>query len=205
MILEIRDNALAISGLLVNKVGGKSVYPYQPDGIWDELSTKSWAYKYLQQPGEGLYRRSLYTIWKRTAPPPSMLIFDIADRGVCTVRRKPTSTPLQALVLLNDPQFIEAGRVVAERLIQQEIDTTTRLNNAFRLATGRFPDDAEKNMLNEFYRQEFRKFSENKSDALAFLSTGESSWDKELNPSEVAALGVVVNSIMNTSEAFTKN
>ena len=201
----IRDNALAISGLLVNKVGGESVYPYQPDGIWDELSTKSWAYKYLQEPGEGLYRRSLYTIWKRTAPPPSMLIFDIADRGVCTVRRKPTSTPLQALVLLNDPQFIEAGRVVAERLIQHEGDTSIRLNTAFRLATGRLPDDTEKNMLNEFYREEFRKFSANKEDALAFLSTGESSWDKALNPSEVAALGVVVNSIMNTSEAFTKN
>jgi len=201
----IRDNALAISGLLVNKIGGKSVYPYQPAGIWDELSTKSWAYKYLQESGEGLYRRSLYTIWKRTAPPPSMLIFDIADRGVCTVRRKPTSTPLQALVLLNDPQFIEAGRVVAEHLIQHENDTTKRLNMAFRLATGRFPDDTEKNILNEFYKEELKKFDKNKEDALAFLSIGESRWDEKLNPSEIAALGVVVNSVMNTNDAFTKN
>ena len=114
----IRDNALAVSGLLVNKQGGESVYPYQPEGLWDGLTTKTWAYKYLQDEGEGLYRRSLYTIWKRQAPPPSMQLFDIQNRGVCRVRRRPSSTPLQALVLLNDPQYVEASRVLAERLIK---------------------------------------------------------------------------------------
>src|SRR5690606_31462409 len=108
----VRDNALAISGLLVEKIGGESVYPYQPEGLWDELSDKSWRYPYLQTKGEGLYRRSIYTIWKRTSPPPSMLIFDMPQRGECTVRRAATSTPLQALVLLNDPQFVEASRVL---------------------------------------------------------------------------------------------
>ncbi|MEZ4903836.1 MAG: DUF1553 domain-containing protein [Spirosomataceae bacterium] len=102
----IRDNALATSGLLVNQIGGKSVYPYQPAGLWDEISEKSWRYPYLQTPGEGLYRRSIYTIWKRTSPPPSLLIFDAPDRSFCTVKRRTTSTPLQALVLLNDPQMI---------------------------------------------------------------------------------------------------
>ena len=97
----IRDNALAISELLVKKIGGVSVYPYQPEGVWEP----GWFYEYLQEPGEGLYRRSLYTFWKRGAPPPSMMIFDIADRDVCTVKRTISNTPLQALVLLNDPQY----------------------------------------------------------------------------------------------------
>jgi len=132
------------------------------------------------------------------------LIFDIADRGVCTVRRKATSTPLQALVLLNDPQFVEAGRVMAEQLIRTESNAPNRLNKAFRLATGRLPDDKEKNILNEFYNEELIRFGVNREDALAFLSTGESQWDEELNPSEIAALGVVVNAIMNTNEGFTR-
>lgn len=200
----IRDNALAISGLLVDKTGGESVYPYQPDGLWDELSNKSWRYPYLQKPGDGLYRKSLYTIWKRTSPPPSMLIFDIADRGVCTVRRKPTSTPLQALVLLNDPQFVEAARVLSEKLILKESDSVTRLKTAFRMTTGRKPDQFELDLLNEFYNEELENFEQNQDDALAFLSTGNSQWNENLDPTEVAALGVVVNSIMNTDEGFTR-
>ena len=129
----IRDNALAVSGLLVNQQGGESVYPYQPEGLWDGLTTKHWAYRYLQEPGDGLYRRSLYSIWKRASPPPGMLIFDVADRGVCTVRRKISNTPLQALALLNDPQYVEASRVLAEQLITTEEDTSARLTKAFRL------------------------------------------------------------------------
>ncbi len=198
----IRDNALAISGLLVDKIGGKSVYPYQPAGLWDILSQDR--YKYLQEPGEGLYRRSIYTIWKRTNPPPSMLIFDIADRGVCTVRRTPTNTPLQALVLLNDPQFLEAGRIIAEQILRDNYHENTNLQTAFRLTTGRLPDKLEKEMLDEFYAKELEKFIKNKNDALAFLNTGETHWDEELNPSEIAALGVVVNAIMNTNEGFTR-
>lgn len=200
----IRDNALAVSGLLVEKLGGESVYPYQPSGLWETLTRKGWAYKYLQEPGDGLYRRSLYTVWKRTSPPPSMMIFDIADRGVCTVKREPTSTPLQALVMLNDPQFVEASRVLAENIIREEKDQKSRLNTAFRVTTGRKPDKVEKNILNKFYKEELDNFNENKEQALAYLDTGEKPWDRNLDPSQIAALGVVVNSIMNTDEGFTR-
>lgn len=200
----IRDNALAISGLLVNRIGGESVYPYQPEGIWDALTNKGWAYKYLQEPGDGLYRRSLYTIWKRTAPPPSMLIFDIADRGVCTVQRKRSNTPLQALVLLNDPQFIEAARVLAEKIIQDKNEPSERLQVAFRMITGRIPDKDELDLLLEFYESELIKFKSKEEDALDFLSIGESTWEKELNPSEIAGLAIVINSTMNTNEGFTR-
>ncbi len=200
----IRDNALAISGLLVDKKGGASVYPYQPPGIWDGLTNKSWAYKYLQEPGEGLYRRSLYTIWKRTAPPPSMLIFDIADRGVCTVRRSTTSTPLQALVLLNDPQFVEAARVLAERLVREGTPLSDRLTKAFRLVTGRTPNSREKQLMKAFYREEFDEFSQDQEAARAYLNTGAYDWDRSLDANEIAALGIVVNGLMNTDEGFTK-
>lgn len=200
----IRDNALAISGLLVDRMGGPSVYPYQPAGIWDGLTRKKWAYKYLQEPGDGLYRRSLYTIWKRTSPPPSLLIFDAADRGVCTVRRKTTSTPLQALVLLNDPQYIEASCRLAEKLIQREPTTPMRLQNAFRLVTGRFPELKEQQILASFYQEEYDRFEKDPTAAKAFIATGESDWDRDLNPSEIAALGVVVNSILNTDEGYTR-
>ncbi len=200
----IRDNALAISGLLVNKIGGKSVYPYQPEGLWDELTTKGWAYKYLQKPGEELYRRSLYTIWKRTAPPPSMLIFDVADRGVCTVKRQTTNTPLQALVLLNDPQFIEAARVMSEQLIIKSKNSEERLQTAFRMITGRKADNQEIKLLNNFYEDELENFTKNNKKALDFLSTGEQPWNRKLNPIEIAALGVVTNAIMNTDEAIMR-
>src|SRR5262249_52596229 len=104
---EIRDNALAVSGLLSPKIGGRSARPYQPEGLWEESGTSA---HYTPDHGEGLYRRSLYTFWKRTAPPPTMLIFDAPSREVCLVRRETTTTPLQALVMLNDPQFVEAAR-----------------------------------------------------------------------------------------------
>ena len=201
----IRDNALAISGLLAEEVGGPSVYPYQPEGLWDELSNKSWRYQYLQEPGDGLYRRSLYTIWKRTAPPPSMLIFDAPERGVCTVRRRATSTPLQALVLLNDPQYLEAARVLAERLIKEnQQDTTQQLEKAFRLITGRSPEEPEISMLTEFYAKEINRFENNPQDALAYLSIGEAELDQSLPTVQVAALATVSNAIMNTNEAYTR-
>lgn len=201
----IRDNALAISGLLVDKIGGESVYPYQPPGLWEALSTKGWRYRYLQEPGEGLYRRSLYTIWKRTAPPPSMLIFDIADRGVCTVQRTTTSTPLQALVLLNDPQFVEASRVLAEGLLKEGLVLDKMLNKAFRMVTGRLPDEKEAHIIQDFYTKEYESFSQNSDDALAYLGVGEKEWDDSLDPAKLSALGVVVNGMMNTAEAYFRN
>ncbi|MDP4680189.1 MAG: DUF1553 domain-containing protein, partial [Cyclobacteriaceae bacterium] len=114
------------------------------------------------------------------------------------------STPLQALVLLNDPQYVEASRVLAENIIRIEKEDENRLNTAFRVTTGRMPDEVEKSILSDFYKEELNNFSENKEKALAYLDTGEKPWDQNLNPSEIAALGVVVNSIMNTDEGFTK-
>lgn len=201
----IRDNALAISGLLVDKIGGKSTYPYQPEGLWDEISDKSWRYKYMQEPGEGLYRRSLYTIRKRSSPPPSMQIFDAPDRGVCVVKRRKTSSPLQALVLLNDPQYLEASRVLAERMMQENpADTTQQLILAFRLITGRKPDKKELKLLSAFYKSELYRFKKNPEDANAYLNIGASERKANLNAAPLAALATTANSIMNTSEAYTK-
>src|SRR5690606_18627819 len=170
----IRDNALAISGLLVDSLGGESVYPYQPAGLWDELSNKSWRYRYLQEPGPGLYRRSIYTIWKRTSPPPSMLIFDVPNRGECMVRRQETSTPLQALVLLNDPQYLEAARAIAEKVMNQlPRDTEKQLELAFRLITGRIPRGDETELLHQYLKEETKHFEENPEAALQYLSVGE--------------------------------
>ena len=201
----IRDNALAISGLLVEKVGGKSTYPYQPEGLWDEISNKGWRYPYLQKPGEGLYRRSIYTIWKRTSPPPSMLIFDIADRDVCTVRRRPTNTPLQALVLLNDPQYQEAARCLAQEVMRsEEGNISAQLTKSFRLVFGRHPDSEELDHLLDFYQKEKEKYEKRPEDALAYLGVGEMTRDSTLPTASLAAMGVLVNGLMNTYEGTIK-
>ena len=200
----VRDNALAISGLLSSRIGGPSVYPYQPEGLWDELSDKWWRYKYKQKPGEGLYRRSLYTIWKRSSGPPSMQIFDVGDRGVCTVKRRETSTPLQALVLLNDPQFVEASYILAEKLINELGDNPEKcLLQAFRLSTGRSPLEGEIRVLKNFHDDEIARFSTNIKDAIAYLNMGETKINSSSEPVKVAALATVINGIMNTSEGYT--
>ena len=201
----LRDNALAVSGLLVDKLGGNSVYPYQPAGLWDEISNKPWRYPYLQEPGEGLYRRSIYTVWKRTSPPPSMMIFDAPDRSFCTVGRRSTSTPLQALVLLNDPQMIEAARVMAEKINKKESRPIVRLTTAFRTLLGRLPDEKEKKMLTTFYQQQKTKYAKRKADAIAYLDTGELPRDTSLDPAETAALAFVISGLMNTSEGYSRN
>ncbi|GGN03878.1 hypothetical protein GCM10010967_43400 [Dyadobacter beijingensis] len=201
----IRDNSLSISGLLVHKIGGKSVYPYQPAGLWDELSDKVWRYKYHQEPGEGLYRRSLYTIWKRTSPPPSMLIFDAPERGECVVKRRSTSTPLQALVMLNDPQYVEAARTLAERVLHAcKNNDTEPTNLVFRLVTGRRPDRREQRIIGDFYAGELKRFRAQPAQALEYLRTGERQWDRALKPEEIAALATVSNAIMNTDEGYTR-
>lgn len=201
----IRDNSLAISGLLVRRIGGRSVYPYQPAGLWDELSDKVWRYKYQQEPGEGLYRRSLYTIWKRTSPPPSMLIFDAPERGECVAKRRSTSTPLQALVLLNDPQYVEASRVLAEKVLHEcKSGGVNATSLAFRLIAGRNPDRMEQKILADFYTEELKRFRAQPAQALEYLRTGERKWDMTLPPAEIAALATVSNSIMNTDEGHTR-
>ncbi len=202
----IRDNALALSGLLVPKTGGPSVYPYQPEGLWDELSNKSWRYPYLQKPGEGLYRRSLYTIWKRTAPPPAMQIFDIANRDLCTVRRKETSTPLQALVLLNDPQYQEAARKIAERIFALEpMEIAAQMALVFQIVLGREGSEVELERILAFYLEEKNWYEQHPEEALAYLSVGASEWNPILSPASLTALGLTINSLMNTAEAYTRN
>ncbi|EPR69856.1 DUF1553 domain-containing protein [Cyclobacterium qasimii] len=198
----VRDNALSISGLLAQNTASESAYPYQPEGLWDEITTKSWRYRYLQEPGDGLYRRSLYTIWKRTSGPPSMMIFDVSDRSECKVRRTETSTPLQALVLLNDPQFVEAARVAAEKLMK-EYRPEEQLAKAFKLSTGRQADAQEMEIIQQFYQEEEERFGLNKSDAMAYLSTGSKPLDSSLDPVRVASLATVINGIMNTTEGYT--
>ncbi len=201
----VRDNALAISGLLSPRIGGPSVYPYQPEGLWDEISNKPWRYEYKQQPGEGLYRRSLYTIWKRTSAPPSMQIFDVGDRSVCMVKRGQTSTPLQALVLLNDPQFIEASYILAENIIEKvgEGNTEKQLQQVFQVSTGRLPRKDEMDVLTSFLKDELNRFTLNEKDAVAYLNTGETKIKITSDPVQVAALATVVNGIMNTYEGYT--
>jgi len=201
----IRDNALKISGLLVPKIGGKSVYPYQPEGLWD-LSDKSWRYRYPNEKGDGLYRRSLYTFWKRSAPPPAMLIFDTPNRDLCSVKRTLTSSPLQALLLLNDPQYIEAARGLAENVMKtsgKQLDI--KLNILFRTVTGRKIQSRELETLKRFYREEKDKFSKNPNKAIAYLQTGEKPLNRQLNFVETAALASVASGIMNTAEAITIN
>lgn len=201
----IRDNALAISNLLVKKIGGKSVYPYQPKDLWD-LSDKKWKYRYPQEKGEGLYRRSMYTFWKRTAPPPSMLIFDTPNRDLCAVRRTLTSSPLQALVMLNDPQMIEAARVLAQyHILNDGEEAEEQLPLVFRKITGRIITNKELETLKRFYGEEKEKFSQNPQSALSYLKTGEHPLPPKIDITATAALTSVISGIMNTAEAITIN
>src|SRR5438105_7468561 len=145
---QIRDNALYVSGLLIEKMGGRGVRPYQPEGIWEAVGyTASNTAKFTQDHGEALYRRSLYTFWKRTAPPPSLIIFDAPSRERFCTRRERTDTPLQALVTMNDIQFVEAARHFGERLIQNGTTPEQRIDFGFRAVTSRHPSKSEMTTL----------------------------------------------------------
>src|SRR5258708_17480231 len=138
----VRDNALDVAGLLDTRIGGPSVYPYQPKGLWEEMAFGGGfsGQTYTPSTGEDLYRRSMYTVWKRTVPPPSLTTFDAPDREKCTARRTITNTPLQALVLLNDPTYVEAARALAQRMMKESGPSPKdRVSFAFRLATDRTP------------------------------------------------------------------
>ncbi|MCB0685214.1 MAG: DUF1553 domain-containing protein [Saprospiraceae bacterium] len=202
----IRDNALASSGLLVKEIGGESVKPYQPDGLWKEKNEFSgFLITYQHDAGEKLYRRSMYTFIRRTSPPPIMTIFDAPTRDVCTVKREVTNTPLQALVLLNDPQFMEAARVLAER-IQYEGGPTSReqIKYAFRLVCGRMPEEKEAALLMEQFAAESKKFQRTPQSAKSILDIGERKRDTDLEEVNTAALAMVCNTILNFDEAYMK-
>jgi hypothetical protein len=202
----IRDCALATSGLLVNKIGGPSVKPYQPEGVWEAVAMKeSDTHDYHQEHGEALYRRSMYTFWKRSAPPASMDIFNAPSRETCTVRRERTDTPLQALVTLNDTQFVEAARNLAERAMKEGGHTAKqRLNYVAERLMSR-PLRAEEMKVCESILDDLEKnYKEHKDDADALLAVGESKCDSKLNKSELAAYTMAVNQLMNLDEVLTK-
>ncbi len=199
---EIRDNALAVSGLLSTRIGGPSARPYQPEGLWEQSGT---ATHYVQDKGEGLYRRSLYTFWKRIVPPPNMVIFDAPSREMCTARRETTTTPLQALVLLDDPQFVEAARVMAERLVRQYgQDLPACIMGGFRLTTGRLPKPTEQKILQHLYEQQLKHFEADPAATDQYLKIGEQPLDKTLPPQQVAATAVLASALMNLDEFVTE-
>jgi hypothetical protein len=198
----MRDQALADGGLLVEKLGGPSVKPYQPDGLWDVATLEK---VYRQAHGDDLYRRSLYTFWKRTIPPPAMMTLDAADRSYCTARRQSTSTPLQALALLNDVQFTEAARHIAERMMRIEpTDASDRLKFGFRLLSGRPASERELKVLLEMYHEQREEFSANLAAAEAILKSGESKHDDSLDATDLATYTVVAIALLNHDEALMR-
>ena len=201
----IRDNALKVSGLLNTKVGGESVKPYQPKGLWKEKNNFStFLLEYKESQGEDLYRRGLYTFIRRTSPPPNMLTFDATSREVCTVKREVTSTPLQALVLLNDPQFFEASRIFAERIIKSKDTLEDQISHGFRLATARHPKEEELKILIDLYKSQYQYFRQNRDKAYQVLSVGEKARDMNLYSVKTAAMTMVANTLLNHNETYTK-
>jgi hypothetical protein len=203
----VRDNALDVSGLLDTRIGGPSVYPYQPKGLWEEMAFGGGfsGQSYTPSTGEDLYRRSMYTVWKRTVPPPSLTTFDAPDREKCTARRTITNTPLQALVLLNDPTYVEASRVLAEKTIfQAGRDPEKRVDFVFRLATDRKPQPQEREVLLKLARQELAEYRHDKTSALKLISVGEAKRNPKLDPAELAAWTTVASTILNMDETITK-
>lgn len=204
----IRDQALFVSGLLVEKIGGPSVKPYQPAGLWEEMAFGGGftAQKYEQDHGEALYRRSLYIFWKRTVPPPTMQTFDAPEREFCVVRRGTTNTPLQALVLMNETAFVEAARKFAERILTGSPSASPydRIKYAYRLALSRLPKPAEVDVLMTVLNQQRGAFHKDPSSAMKLLSVGESPRNEKLDAVELAAWTTVANVIMNLDEMITK-
>ncbi len=203
----IRDQALAIAGLLKPHIGGPSVYPYQPADLYKGIvvAANYPGTKYIESQGDDLYRRSMYTFWKRTVPHPTMNVFDAPDREVCIVRRTTTNTPLQALTLLNDPIFVEAARNLAERTIHEGgTSSDSRLSYAFRLATGRTADGRELQILRKSLDQMLTAYKADEPGARAFISVGASAADPAIPVSELAAYTAVANIILNMDEVITK-
>ncbi len=194
---QIRDAVLAGSGLLVEKIGGPSVFPYQPAGIWEALATRN-VTSYKQNHGDSLYRRGMYTIWKRSSPPPSAITFDAPERYFCVVKRQKTSTPLQSLVMMNDPQYNEAARKLAERMMREGgITPEGRITLAYKAMESRYPRKEEVSILKEMYQEELSDIQKNPKRVKELLSIGESQVDKTLNQNELAANTVLAMTLIN--------
>jgi len=199
---QVRDLALATSGVLVRKVGGPSVKPYQPVGLWEEAGTQ---HNYVQDHGEKLYRRSFYTFWRRTLPPPTMTIFDAPTREFCKPRRDRTSTPLQALVLMNDPQFIEAARLLAQSLVHKHpSDVTARARDAWRLLVSDHPSDSQVSHLTSYHQEELAAFEAEPKLADVLLKTGEYPGDSALPATDLAATTLMVRLVLSFADTTMK-
>lgn len=198
----IRDQALFVSGLLSNRLGGPSVKPYQPDGLWQEIASDT---EYAQSHGEDLYRRSLYTYWKRTVAPPTMATLDAASREACIVQRARTNTPLQALALMNDITFVEAARVFAQRVMAKtEGSMEDCIRRAFVIATARMPQPEELAVLNRRFKDSLKVYENDPSAAIELVSVGEFAVDKTLHVNELAAFTTVTSVILNLDEVLNK-
>jgi hypothetical protein len=202
----VRDSALFVSGLLVEEVGGKSVKPYQPVGIWEAVGfVGSNTREFKRDDGEALYRRSMYTFWKRTAPPPSLMAFDAPSRENCVARRARTNTPLQALVLMNDEQYVEASRRLAQRMLAEGGATPAeQLAYGFRLANSRQPASDEADVLLQSYQAHLAHYQAKPEEAKKLLSVGEAARNESLDPAQHAAMTMLANLIFNLDEAVTK-
>ena len=197
----LRDQALDLSELLVEKLGGPPVKPYQPEGVWEDFSYGK--IKYEQDHGEGLYRRTLYTFWRRSVAPTTL--FDTAARRVCTVRTTRTNTPLQSLTMLNDVTYVEASRKLAERMMKEGGRTPEgRIGFAFRLAAGRRATQRELNLLNNSYTRYLARYRSDIESAKKLMSVGESKADPSLDTSELAAYSAVASLILNLDEVISK-
>jgi len=202
----IRDYALATSGLLVERLGGPSVRPYQPSGVWEAVAMiGSNTRDYRADQGENLYRRSMYTFWKRSAPPASMDIFNAPSRETCTVRRERTNTPLQALVTLNDPQFIEAARVLSARILQEPASgTDARLDRLARQILARPFAPAEIEVVRPGLAQLLSHYTSQPADAEKLLKVGVTPAPAGVPAAELAAWTMLTNQLLNLDEALNK-
>jgi hypothetical protein len=202
----IRDQALYVAGLLVERLGGPSVKPYQPEGLWQEVAMPSSNTRtYVRGDGADLWRRSLYTYWKRAAPPPSLLTLDAPTRESCTIRRTTTNTPLQALVLWNDEQFVEAARVLAQRTLGEARDDEVRLVRLFERCTGRAPDAGERALLAGALADFRARYAAAPEDARLLVEVGESPTATDLAADELAAWTMLASAVLNLDATISRN
>lgn len=202
----VRDNVLAVSGLLHEQLGGPSVYPYHPAGLWEEMSWADSPWKtWPQSTGDDLHRRGLYTFWKRSVLHPALAIFDAPTRNVCEVARSTTNTPLQAFATLNETSFVESARALAERMMTEADGTEPNLvDHVYLLVLSRHPSAKEQQVLVDLYQDMQRRFSEHPEDAAALLKVGELPNPQQLDPAKLAAWTTVAQVILNLDESLTK-
>lgn len=203
---EIRDQAIFVSGMMANSMGGAPVNPYQPEGLWEERANEgSNTRVFKRSDGEALYRRSLYTFWKRTCPPPTMVLFDAPDRTLCAAKRVPTNTPLQALAALNDEQFLESARLLATRTLSEQVETDARIKSLFRRVTGRTPTEEDLQVLRSGLASLLQRYQTNPDDAARLLDQGDQPLPAEVNKPELAAWMLLANAVLNLDESVVRD